>query len=56
MKKTEKPKTVKSKKISRNHPPRQDVIRHSRLLLIDILLLQAFISLRIVTINFVARL
>ena len=37
-------------------PPRQDVILPSRLLLIDILLLQAFISIKIVTIIFVARL
>ena len=32
------------------------MIRPSRLLLLDILLLQAFISVRIITINFVARL
>ena len=37
-------------------PPRQDVIRPFRLFLIDILLLQTFISIKIVTIIFVARL
>ena len=48
---TENTRNSKKYEISRNHHPRRDVIRPYHLLLLDILLLQAFMSNRIVTIK-----